>query len=303
MNFKDDAAQLLAYVRNQQSIIEREANETTFPEIIYPQLVPVDTTGNPFATSVTFISSKQAGQAEWINGNADDVPLADSQMNLSQTPVVLGGIGYAYGWEEINQARLLNINLTTDKALAARRAYEEKVNTVALQGDTKKGFKGLINQPSANYTSKTTSTALESGTTSDIIKAVISGVMASGKGFTPTVNTLAIPTDVFEHWSSTFLTNTSISLLQHIKGGLGVVPSLDVRPVWGLDTAAANSKHRIVAYNRNPTVLKFHMPMVHRFLPVYQAGPLRFEVPGVFRLGGLNVRRAEDFVYLDSTAS
>jgi hypothetical protein len=40
--------------------------------------------------------------------------------------------------------------------------------------------------------------------------------------------------------------------------------------------------------------------MPHRFLPVYQDGPLNWKVPGVFRTGGLDVRRPTEMRYMDN---
>lgn len=74
---------------------------------------------------------------------------------------------------------------------------------------------------------------------------------------------------------------------------------LTIRGVRGLETAGAGVTARMVAYRRDPQVLKLHIPMPHRFLPVYQAGPLRWTVPGVFRLGGLDIRRPAEVVYRD----
>jgi len=39
--------------------------------------------------------------------------------------------------------------------------------------------------------------------------------------------------------------------------------------------------------------------MPHRFLPAWQSGPLRWDIPGVMRLGGLDVRLPKEVVYLD----
>jgi len=39
--------------------------------------------------------------------------------------------------------------------------------------------------------------------------------------------------------------------------------------------------------------------MPHRFLPVFQGGPLHWVVPGVFRLGGLDIRRPKEVRYID----
>jgi hypothetical protein len=55
----------------------------------------------------------------------------------------------------------------------------------------------------------------------------------------------------------------------------------------------------MIAYRRDPQVLKLHIPMPHRFLGVYQDGPLHWVVPGVFRLGGLDIRRPLEVKYRD----
>jgi hypothetical protein len=39
--------------------------------------------------------------------------------------------------------------------------------------------------------------------------------------------------------------------------------------------------------------------MPHRFLPVWQTGPLRWDVPGVMRFGGLDVRLPNEISYTD----
>jgi hypothetical protein len=67
----------------------------------------------------------------------------------------------------------------------------------------------------------------------------------------------------------------------------------------GLDTAGAGGTARMVAYRRDPNVVKLHIPMPHRFLPVWQSGPIRWEVPGIFRLGGTDVRRPKEMLYVD----
>ncbi len=74
---------------------------------------------------------------------------------------------------------------------------------------------------------------------------------------------------------------------------------LMIKGLNGLDTAGAGGTARMITYRRDPSVLKMHIPMPHRFLPVYQAGPIRWEVPGIFRLGGVDVRRPAEVRYTD----
>jgi hypothetical protein len=39
--------------------------------------------------------------------------------------------------------------------------------------------------------------------------------------------------------------------------------------------------------------------MTHRFLPVWQTGPLVFDVPGIFRFAGVEIRRPKSVRYVD----
>jgi hypothetical protein len=55
----------------------------------------------------------------------------------------------------------------------------------------------------------------------------------------------------------------------------------------------------MVVYRRDPGVLKMHLPMRHRFLPVWQTGPIVFDIPGIMRLGGTEVRRPTAMRYWD----
>jgi len=140
-----DAQSALGFVVAQTSIIEPGVYRTVYPDILYRDLIPVDTSGSEFATSVTYYSTDEYGKADWINGNADDIPRAGTTRAKHETPVHTAGIGYGYGWEEIGRAQMLGVNLSNEDAMAARRAAEELVDRVALQGDAAKGFTGLFN--------------------------------------------------------------------------------------------------------------------------------------------------------------
>ena len=74
---------------------------------------------------------------------------------------------------------------------------------------------------------------------------------------------------------------------------------LQIRAVRGLETAGTGGTQRIVAYRNDPSILKLHLPMPHKFLGVMQVTPLRYDVPGIFRTGGLEIRRPGSVRYLD----
>jgi len=75
---------------------------------------------------------------------------------------------------------------------------------------------------------------------------------------------------------------------------------LTIRTVRELSTGdAAGTGGRMVAYKNDEDFVKLHLPMPHRFLPVYQSGPLQFEVPGIFRTGGLELLTNAGMRYID----
>lgn len=139
-----DAQAALGFVASQTTYIERQVNQIVYGDIQYAELIPVDNSAPEWIKSVTYYSGDKFGKADWINGNSDDIPRAGSERSKLETSVFTAGIGYGYGLEEISQAQMLGIQLQADDAAAARRAYEEMVDNVALRGDARKGFQGLI---------------------------------------------------------------------------------------------------------------------------------------------------------------
>lgn len=306
MPMQYDAQAALGFLINQTSFIEQQVNEIVYPDIQYPQLIPVDTSAGEFAKSVTYYSADKYGKANWINGNSDDVPLAGTEMTQFQTPVYTAAIGYSFGWEEVNQAMMLGRNLQADDAAAARRAYEEMVDRVAILGDARKGFSGLINNSSVNAAAATNGDWFGTGTTGDqILEDVNNAIMAvsTGTAYTSVADTLLLPFTHMNLLATQRLGDTTLTLLNFLTNNNTYTATtgrpLTIRGVRGLETAGATNSARMVAYRRDPSVLKLHVPMVHRFLPIHQAGPLRWEVPGVFRLGGLDIRRPLEVKYRD----
>lgn len=305
-NFQWDAQAALGFVVSQTSHIEQQVYEIVYPDIQYPALIPVDTSANPFAKTVTYYSSDRIGRAEWINGNADDVPLATTEMTKFETAVHTAGIGYAYGWEEINHAQSLGLNLPDMGARAARRAYEEMIDRVLMFGDAAKGFSGLTNH--AAVTPVAAPTGDWGGTGSDEVSILAdfnSGIILTGANtlYTNYADTVLLPFPKLEFLASTRLGDTAMTLLEFLRMNNVYTAvtgqQITIRGVRGLETAGTGGVARMITYRRNPEVLKAHIPMPHRFLTPYQAGPLRIEVPGVFRFGGLDIRLPNQVAYHD----
>lgn len=299
----------LGFVTAQTTHIEAGVYAHRYPELDYASLIPVDTSAPEWIKSVTYFSMDSAGQAGWINGNADDIPMVGFQMSKSETAVHMAAIGYSYGYEEANQASLLGVPLDSTKALAARRAYEQMVYRVAFSGDTEKGFEGLFNYTgvpvAAAAATGTGSSALWSAKTEDQILADVNASLLAVHTQTETVemaDTVILPVERLMSIASMRLGDTSMTVLEFLqKNNVYTATTgqpLSIRSKRGLLTAGAGGTARMMAYRRSPDVLKLHIPMPHRFLPVQQHN-LQFNVPGIFRLGGLDFRLKKAARYTD----
>src|SRR4051812_33243499 len=143
-----DAQSVLSFMQQQASYIEPAVYETQYPEIQYPDLLPVETSGNEWAKSITFYSSDKVGQANWFHHMANDMPFADIVRTKFEQGLEMAGIGYYYTLEELGVAmQVPNMNLTAERGDAARRAYEEFMEVIAFTGSTAKGWTGLVNSP------------------------------------------------------------------------------------------------------------------------------------------------------------
>lgn len=312
MYLRDDTfQQALSFLVAQTSYIEPQVVRIRYPDLNYAQFVPIDTSANEWAKSVTFFSIDMVGQADWFNHMARDIPFADVMRAKHEQGIEMAAIGYRYTLEELGQAMMLpGTNLTTERAAAARRAYEEMCHNVCMYGDSRKGWAGLTNHSLPAIVNIATSWAAQvaAGTDAGLqaILANVNGLLTNIWQSSLTVemaDTLLLPLNCMTLLSMTQLPSTTMNLLEWIrKNNLYTSETgadLMIRGVRGLDTAGASGNGRAIAYRRDPDTVKIHIPMTHRFLPVWQTGPIVFDVPGIFRLAGLEIRRPGAFRYAD----
>lgn len=307
--FNDSPQAALGFLVSQTSHIESEVYKIKYPDITYSELIPIDTTAGQWATSVTYYSMDGAGKAAWINGASRDIPMVDTSREKHETEVSMAGIGYQYNIQELNQARMLGQNLSSDRAAVARRAYEEYVEDVAFNGDAPKGFSGLFSHPSVtavaapNGVSGTATWATK--TPDEILKDVndtLSGVY-TGSNTVELADTLLLPEPQYLLIATKRLDSQAmITILDWVrKNNVYTVKTgreLTIRGQRQLINKGAGATARMVAYRRDPTVVKMHLPMALTFLAPQQV-IFNFVVPGMFRIGGVDVRYPKAFRYLD----
>jgi len=314
MNFaltKDAQQSAYNFVVSQTSIIEAQVVKLQYPEVQYPDLVPVETGGNEWVKSITYYSADMVGRADFFHHTALDVPLAELTREKFERGIEMAAIGYRYTLEEVASAMSIpGLNLTADKATACRRAYEEFVDGIALRGAASKNMQGLINSSQVTATTAPAdgaagATTFLSKTNAQVIRDINSALtgIASGTNWLYYADTILLPPGVLVGLAGRVIEYTSMNLLDWIKA-YNVLTVQTGRPITiagvrGLETAGSGGISRMVAYRRDPQVLKMWIPMPHRFMPVWQRGPLVFDVPGIFRIGGVEIRLPAAMRYLD----
>lgn len=308
-----DAQSAFNFVVSQLSRIETEVYQTKYPSFDFEELVPTAGEGPEWIKSVTFFSVDWTGRAKWQSGGAFDIPYADVVRSKFEESIHMAAVGYEYNIEEINTARLVGQNLTADKAAAARLSYQIFMYNLALYGDTEKGLKGLTNNAdvtAGNFPADGTgsSTYWADKTPALILRdinSLLSGIWTDSKTV-EMADTILMPfLDMVYLASTPMSTTNSETILSFIQRAnmytLQTGRPLLIRGLRGLDDAGASSKSRVVAYVRDPGVLKMHIPMPFAFLPVWQNGPMNFMVPGIFRTGGVEIRRPTAVRYGDAS--
>jgi hypothetical protein len=304
-----DAQQALGFVVSQTSHIEAQVVETVYPDIQYPTLIPVDTSANEWAKSITYYSSDKVGRAGWFHSYATDIHVADIERSKNEVGVEMADIGYRWTLEEIGQAMMIpGLNLSAERAAAAVRAYEEFIDDVALRGKAEKSMYGIMNYPGITAVLA----SIESGHTvwnlksADAMLADVNNLLSGVYVDSLTVelaDTLLLPIGALIVASTKRIPDTAITVLDFLATKnvytLQTGRPLTIRGVRGLETAGQGGSGRAIAYRRSPDVLKMHIPMTHRFLNVWQTGPMVFDIPGIFRVAGLEIRRPKSVRYLD----
>ena len=287
-----DAPAALGFVLSQRTSLEREVLTRPYPEIKYATRVPVDTTANPYAASVTFFTRDVVGKAKFLNGKGDDIPYANTTMSKFEETIRTAGIGAAWSLEEIGAAAQLGIPLASDELDAARMAYERLVDDVVHIGDTGIGVEGLLN--TTGITSTAAAAAWSAATSAQIVQQVVddfTAVRTDTLGM-ETADTLLLP--IAQHAlivTKAYGAEGGLTIAQYLQQAL---TALMGKPVTiDSDYRLANKS---VVYKRDPSALKLHMPMPLQFIPPQM---VNFEVKtlGMFRFSSLNIRKPKTMRY------
>lgn len=311
--FFSDAQVGYAFLTPQLHRIEAEVYMTKYPSFDIAPYMPVITEGDMWDVGTLVYSMDQVGHAEFMAGGAFDVPYASTNMRQATRNFHLAAIGYEWNTQELQRAAKLGRSLSSDKAQAAVQAADRFIYGIAMtgknaKGENEKGWTGFTNNgsvPSAQVANDGTGSSRlwSAKTPAQILRDINAALTAveTGSSETHIADTLVLPTSAYNYIATTPRADGSdMTILSYLRANNVFGPSLNIMKSRALETAGTGSTTRMVAYERNPQVLRFLLPGPHQFLPAFQKSSLVYEVAGLMNVGGLDVRLPKAMAYRDS---
>lgn len=297
------------YFARQLEQIRAKSYDVKRPALNAIALMPVDTSINPGAETITYRQYDTVGMAKVIANYADDLPRADVVAKEFTTPI--RGIGDSYGFsvQEIRAAQFTGTDLTTKKAGAARRAHDETINRIAWAGDSVSGLPGLLtNANIPGYTipaDGTGSSKLFSTKTPDQILRDMNGIVNSVYVTTKGVhrpNELWMPLAQYTYINSTPRSSTSdTTILEYFLSNNPFIER--VVPVLELASTANGGSNgatdTMIALENSIDNYQLNLPMMFMQHPPEKRG-LEFVVPCESRFGSTTIEYPLAFSKADS---
>jgi hypothetical protein len=302
-DFRMDEAGL--FLERQLEFIRPQVFEVAYADIKYPTILPVTSEAGNAAQTFTFRIMDSTGEFKLIADAADDLPRADiSQVEKSINIRSFGG-SFGYTVQELRAAQMANISLEQRRATAVRRAYEEKVESVAMFGESTVGLAGFFNNSTVDIIASdrwfTGSTA--SGTAQDMLELLNYGVSAiiSASNMKEQPDTILMAYEDYNKVSTTRNSDSSdVTVLEYF---LRTNPYIrNVEPINQLDKDNSSlTVNRMVVYKRDPEKVQLHIPQPLELFPPQQRG-LEFIVPAHARVGGVALYYPKSVIYMQASA-
>jgi hypothetical protein len=304
-DFRMDEAGL--FLERQLEYIRPQIFEVAYADIKYPTLLPVTSEAGQGAQTFTYRIMDSTGEFKLLADAADDLPRSDiSQVEKSINIRSFGG-SFGYTVQELRAAQMANIALEQRRASAVRRAYEEKVEALAMFGESTVGLAGFFNNSTVDVITAdhwfTGTTASGTGTPEELLELLNYGVTAiiNGSNMKEQPDTILMAYEDYNKISTTRNSDSSdVTVLEYF---LRTNPYIrNVEPINQLDKDnSVLASNRMVVYKRDPEKVQLHIPQPLELFPPQQRG-LEFIVPAHARVGGVALYYPKSVIYVQATA-
>ena len=296
----------IAFYLSQLSGLQAQVYATKYPDIIYRDLIPVDTSDPEWVDNVQYISYNAVTMGKFIAANGQDLPQSDINASISNINIGYGGNSYGYSLDELRKAMAMRIPLDTTKARVSYRGAEQHCQQVAFFGDSSRNMGGLFNNANVPVSNLTIDWATATGQDLyNVLNGAVTQVWTQSKTI-HLVNTLLLPPSIFAKAANMKMSEyQNITVLEFFRQNntsrAATGREVDVRACLWLETAGEDGGPRIMAYEKNADNLTLRQPLPWRSLPPQPKG-LRLDVPSEYKTSGTEFRYPLSAVYADAPA-
>jgi hypothetical protein len=280
-----------AFFNRELESIKTRSYDTKYPNLKATSIIPVSTEADAGADYITYRRYTNVGIAKILANYSDNAPRADVFGEEFTSKVYRIASSYGYDRQEIRASVKTGKSLDQRRANAAKRASDEKVNSIAFTGDADFGIVGLINHPAmSNFVvpNGALGTPQWGTKTPDEIVADITGIVNAVVQLTNGVelpNTLLLPIAQYNIIATTRMTDgDSKTILQFILETSPYIKRVD----WlnELGGAGIGGSDRMIVGVFDPEHITLEIPLPFEQLPPEQRG-FGFEILTETRCGGI----------------
>lgn len=287
-----DANEGVIFAR-QLEYVESKLYETKYPTLKARELFPVDYSVPSGAQSYVYRMYDAQGAFNLITNYSDDFRRVNSTGTEVTGKIHSYGASVEYSVQDLRAAAMSGVPLQDHEFRAARRAGEQKIDDIAVTGESAGNLYGVMthpNIPNAAVPNGAGASPLWVNKTADEILFDLGDIVSDMIDLTNGVeapDTLVLPHAQYELINNLRVGDTGKTVLKwflennnHIK---------NVIPWYKLKGAGAGSTDVMIAYRKDPEVVELVIPQEFEMFPP-QPKNMAFNVPCHLRTGGLRVR-------------
>jgi hypothetical protein len=210
---------------------------------------------------------------------------------------------------------MYGISLQSDDAMDAADDVERELYDIGMVGSEEKGWKGLTNSDIVQRTDAAAAggstfwSAKDADEMAADVDAALEAIRANSKEV-EWGDTVRLPPEAFRTAATRRLGSTdglTTTALEYIrKNNIYTAETgqpLDIAPLRALVTASQDGGGRLIAYRKDRSVLRFHLPMPRQVLTPYRASLMGYQQGVIARTGGTEIRLPGAMAYIDEISA
>jgi len=293
-----------AFFKRELEVVKSKTFDVKYKPNMAFSLFPVSSEASPAAEVITWRQFSRVGMAKMVADYATDFPRVDIYgVEYSVKPKDIGS-SYGYSIAEIRRAAMAGLPLETRRAEAARRAIEDKLNSIAFSGDSATNLKGFINY--SGITEYTVASGGTGGTKTwstksadqilDDMNGIVHAVVSATNGIEQP-DVMLLPLEQYNLISTKRLgTDSDTTVLEYFLKTNRYIKRVEW--VTELADAGDSTTDRMMVYVNDSNHLNLEVPLMFEQYDADKSG-LSYSIPCLARTAGMIIFYPASVSYAD----